>query len=260
MTDDQAYNLKIIKKVITYYLDENIPNNETGLNMLVDQCDDLVYKIASKIYTESGHKVEFFMIRDVIDSRIEPLQEHIIRIKEEKARKLEAKKLEQEARKLEAERLAETRWLELEEKRRKQEEIRKIKEETIILEEKRRKQAEHDYNNSLKKQLKETRRSENLYTLFSCIKSIVSKQFNIKLDQITLNSNLTNDFQADCLDCLDLIMALEKLFKIDLSGTILDMNSMNSFSECSTANFLPNNADFTVGELVDNVGKKVLES
>ena len=74
--------------------------------MLVNQCDDLVYKIASKIYTESGHKVEFLMIRDVINSRIEPLQEHIAKIKEEKARKLEAKKLEEKARKLEAERLA----------------------------------------------------------------------------------------------------------------------------------------------------------
>lgn len=197
--------------------------------------------------------VEFFMICDVINSRIEPLQEHIVRIKEEEARKLEAKKLEEEARKLEAERLAEKRRLELEE-------IRKIKEETRILEEKRRRQAEHDYNNSLKQQLQESGRSENLYTLFSSIKSIVSQQFNIKLDQITLNSNLTNDFQADYLDCLDLIMTLEKLLKIDLSGTILDMNSMNSFSECSTANFLPNNADFTVGELVDNVGKKVLDS
>lgn len=57
MTDDQGYTLQIIKKVIISYLDENIPNNEKGLNMLVNQCDDLVYKIASKIYTESGHKV-----------------------------------------------------------------------------------------------------------------------------------------------------------------------------------------------------------
>lgn len=96
MIDDQAYTLKIIKKVILSYLDENIPNNETGLNILVDQCDDLVYKIASKIYTESGYKVDFLIIRDVIYSRIEPLQEHIARIKKEEVRKLEAKRLGEE--------------------------------------------------------------------------------------------------------------------------------------------------------------------
>ena len=37
MTDDQAYTLKIIKKVIISYLDENIPKNDIGLNMLVNQ-------------------------------------------------------------------------------------------------------------------------------------------------------------------------------------------------------------------------------
>ena len=70
MTDDQAYNLQIIKKVIISYLDENIPNNENGLNMLIDQCDDLVYKIASKIYTESGHKVDF---SEEVNITIQPL-------------------------------------------------------------------------------------------------------------------------------------------------------------------------------------------
>ncbi|MDJ0578853.1 hypothetical protein [Crocosphaera sp.] len=92
MTDDQAYTLKIIKKVISSYLDDNIPNNEIGLNMLVDQCDDLVYKIASKIYTESGYKIELSIICNVINERIETLNRHFAKINAEKKEKSMKKK------------------------------------------------------------------------------------------------------------------------------------------------------------------------
>ena len=160
MTDDKTYNLQIIKKVITSYLDENIPNNQTGLNTLVNQCDDLVYKIASKIYTESGHKVDFIFIRDVIDSRIELLQEYIAKIKEE------------EARRLEAERLAEERKLQLEKGRRKEKENSRIQDEDKILKYKSNKIEEASYSNDLKYKIKELEIELEKITLNSHLKSI----------------------------------------------------------------------------------------
>ena len=57
-TDNQAYTSYIIQKVITSYIDNNIPDTEQGLNILVHQCDDLVWEIASNIYTQSGYKYD----------------------------------------------------------------------------------------------------------------------------------------------------------------------------------------------------------
>ena len=57
-TDNQAYTSHIIKKAITSYLDENIPNTEQGLNILVHQGDDLVWQLASSMNTQSGRKNE----------------------------------------------------------------------------------------------------------------------------------------------------------------------------------------------------------
>ncbi len=235
MTDDQVYTLKIIKKVITSYLDENIPNNEIGLNMLVNQYDDLVYKIASKIYTESGYKVKFFMIRDVINSRIEPLQEHIIRIKEEKARKLEAKKLEQEARKLEAERLAEKRRLELEQERRKEEENIKIQDEDKILKYKSNEIEEESYRNQIKYKIKELEKTEGLSYLFSEIKKIISEELEIGLDKITLNSHLKDDLNLDYYESLELIMSIEEHFDIEIPDEILETAKKDKIPQNNTS-------------------------
>ncbi|MGK7940070.1 MAG: acyl carrier protein [Crocosphaera sp.] len=240
MTDDQEYTLKIIKKVITSYLDENIPNNETGLNMLVNQCDDIVYKIASKIYTESGHKVYFFLIRDVIDSRIEPLQEYIARIKEEELIRLEAERLAEEVRRLQ-----------LEEERRKEEEIRRIQEEARILK-------EEAYNNELKRQLKESGRDETLYNIFSEIQKIVSEQLEVYLDCITLNSSIKDDLGGDYYDALELIMIIEEHFDIEITDDFVEEVNITIqplFNWCSlSSGDLKDpyySSDLTIGKLLD---------
>ena len=124
-TDNQAYTSHIIEKAIISYLDENIPNTEQGLNILVYQCDDLVWQIASNIYTQSGHKVDFFVIRDLINARIELLKVNIANMKAEEAQRLAKQALieqEQYARQLEWE----AKKLEFEVQRKKQEEARKL--------------------------------------------------------------------------------------------------------------------------------------
>lgn len=76
-TDDKAYGLDILKKVISTYLDETVPVTEEGLNSLVSKRDEIVWKIATEIYRQSEHKVEFSVVRDVVNSRIEFLTMHI---------------------------------------------------------------------------------------------------------------------------------------------------------------------------------------
>ncbi|WP_075431975.1 acyl carrier protein [Buchnera aphidicola] len=49
---------------------------------------------------------------------------------------------------------------------------------------------------------------------------ILAKQFQKKENKISLKSNFSNDFQADSLDFVELIMLVEDEFKID----IIDIN------------------------------------
>ncbi|MGK7879271.1 MAG: acyl carrier protein [Crocosphaera sp.] len=191
MTDDQAYNLQIIKKVITSYLDEKIPNNERGLNMLVDQCDDLVYKIASKIYTESGHKVELSIILNVINDRVETLKRHFAEIKAE-------------------------------EKRKKYEEKNQYLAKKAFI-----KQIDKSRLSDLSKKLTESRRSENLAYIFSQVQYIVSEQLEIELEKITIDSNI-EDLGADSLDSVELIMEIEEHFDIEVTDNFFDTRGVIS--------------------------------
>lgn len=73
-----------------------MPPTEEGLNSLLSEHDEMVWKISQKNYTQSRHKVEFSTVRDVIDSRIEVLKEHVAKEKAEEERRL-AMEAEQKA-------------------------------------------------------------------------------------------------------------------------------------------------------------------
>jgi acyl carrier protein len=48
------------------------------------------------------------------------------------------------------------------------------------------------------------------------IKSIVSEQLNISPDKITLESSIIDDLGADSLDVVELVMALEENFGVEI--------------------------------------------
>ncbi len=49
------------------------------------------------------------------------------------------------------------------------------------------------------------------------IKTIISEQLNLKLDKIQNNSSFVDDLGADSLDIIELIMALEEEFNIEIT-------------------------------------------
>jgi len=49
------------------------------------------------------------------------------------------------------------------------------------------------------------------------IKKIISKTLDIKIDKISNSSSFLNDLGADSLDIVELIMALEDAFDIEIS-------------------------------------------
>ena len=54
--------------------------------------------------------------------------------------------------------------------------------------------------------------------VFDKVKQIISDQFNISEDEITLSTSFTDDLNADSLDIVELIMALEDELEMEISN------------------------------------------
>jgi len=48
------------------------------------------------------------------------------------------------------------------------------------------------------------------------VKKIIAEQLGVKIEQVTDDSNLTNDLGADSLDKVELIMNLEEVLEIEI--------------------------------------------
>lgn len=50
------------------------------------------------------------------------------------------------------------------------------------------------------------------------VKQIISEQFNISEDELTLYTSFADDLNADSLDVFQIIMAIEEEFEIEISN------------------------------------------
>ena len=63
-----------------------------------------------------------------------------------------------------------------------------------------------------KKEIPEERKQ----ALFLKIRPIIAKQLSIEEEKITLDSNIADDLSADSLDAIELVMAIEEEFSIEI--------------------------------------------
>ncbi len=258
--DDKNYETYIITKVINNYLDKTLSaNDEDALNTLLYQSDDLVWKIATEIYSQSGHKVKFSLVRDVANSRIELLKILVAEQKAEQARLKaiaeEQRKAREEAQKAEAEAQRKAR----EEARRVEEEQRKARDEARKAEEKARflesggdismfevflrmkkiiiKELKTESNcvpldiytvekEAQKRTIQashflESGKDMNMFEVFLRMKKIIIKELKVEPDCVTPDSNILRDLAADELDAMELTMALENEFALKIPKEII---------------------------------------
>ncbi|MEG1781778.1 MAG: acyl carrier protein [Oscillospiraceae bacterium] len=52
--------------------------------------------------------------------------------------------------------------------------------------------------------------------VFEKLKKIISEQLEISEDKITIESNLIDDFDADSLDLVDIVMSIEDVFGVEV--------------------------------------------
>ncbi len=55
--------------------------------------------------------------------------------------------------------------------------------------------------------------------VFEKIKALIAEELGIDEDKITLEADLTDDLGADSLDAVELIMAIEEMFDIEIDDT-----------------------------------------
>lgn len=72
--------------------------------------------------------------------------------------------------------------------------------------------------------------------IFDRVRTIIAEKLGVEEDEITMDSNLTEDLGADSLDLVDLVMAFEDEF-----NTKVDDDQIENIS--------------TVGDIVENISK-----
>ena len=58
--------------------------------------------------------------------------------------------------------------------------------------------------------------------IFDKVSTALAEQFDVEVDEITMDTNFTEDLQADSLDLVDLVMELEDEFEIEFPEDKID--------------------------------------
>ena len=238
MVEGEGYKLEILEYAINQSIDRLLPNSsEDALNVILYQSNEVVWRVATEIYTKSGHQVDFVFIRNLLNLRIEPFRNKIA----EKA-KIKAE-LEAQRRIKEAEKENIVKEKQVEEAR------IKVKLETE--------------KEKLTKQRKKEKQ-ENLEAfcesypnisieVFLRIEKLITEELLLEEKQvITIDSILNKDLGADDLDIMELIQVIEKEFDIEIPD---DFTGTNWIS-CICGNY-SRLESITVKEIVDIVCEKI---
>lgn len=203
-TASTNYELYILKTAVNNHLDRTLPSDANqALYLIQYQIDNLVWNIATSIYSQSGHKADLSLIRDLANARIESLE--LLATKQAEEARLKAE--------IEARRKKEEEVKQAEEARREkeaEERIKAEKERKQWIQEQRQKK-EREFTNTGK-----TYQSNGInQELFEIIKGITVDQLEVDAKLVTLEASFAEDLYTDSLDMEELIMAVEEEFNIE---------------------------------------------
>ena len=264
--ESEDYKLDILEYAVNQCINRLFPKScEDALSVILYQSNEVVWRVATDIYTKSGYQIDFLFIRDILNLRIEPLRNKIA--EEEKIRK--AKELEKA--KIEAELEAQRQIREAKEKRiRKEKEAEeakiraKLEVERLekIVEQQRIKQEQKAEKEKLGKQ-RENARQKKLQVfhvrypnisldIFLKIEKLITEELVVEEERITLDSILSKDLGADSLDIEELVQAIEEEFDTEIPNDFTGTNWISCI--CGDYSRLES---ITVKEIVDIVCEKI---
>ena len=207
MVEGEGYKLEILEYAINQSIDRLLPNSsEDALNVILYRSNEVVWRVATEIYTKSGHQVDFIFIRDLLNLRIEPLRNKIA--KEEKIRaELEAQKRIQEA-----EEARIRREQEAEEERIKAElEAQKLAEEAEIA---RKEKRERERKEKEQKKIQEFRKANpevniDNYEQLLALSEVCERLKNVIIDRLEVNREEINKEQIELESVLTTDLGVE---------------------------------------------------
>jgi acyl carrier protein len=212
--DSKNYEMQILAMMINQYLDDMVSLSEEKLNQLEANRDQIVWDLATRIYKESGHKVEFHIIRNLINSRIEVMRYQLFfsksslleskRIDEEKAMKIAEQK---------ANAIINDKKIDDTEKITSQENERQL---AIFI------KVQEIISNQLEVEKSQIHIEDELFYLKSkgnvgSYSSYSSYSFYTSSSSFDIWSDLLSNWGGDEHDTLELIAALEEEFDLELS-------------------------------------------
>ncbi len=222
---DKGYELKVLKMVANKYLDETILATEESLKALEANRDQVVWELATRIYSQSGHKVELSTLRDVVNSRIGDVKYQLAAEKERVAEENAAEKerMAEQARRIAEEKAAEEACL--------RDEITSIMGELGV--------------------------NESQAKIFVKVRQIISEQLEVDESEVTLDSHISNDLNADGLDTVELEIALEEEFDIEIPDDLWPVFYKKPLFSSSIDDSDRGAVDCTVRELFIFIHKEV---
>ena len=208
--DSKNYEMQILAMMINQYLDAMVSLSEEKLNQLEANCDQIVWDLATRIYKESGHKVEFHIIRNLINSRIAVMRYQLFfsksslleskRIDEEKAMKIAEQK---------ANAIINDKKIDDTEKITILQELAGDERKLAIFI-----KVQEIISYQLEVEKSEIHIDDELFYLQSS--SYSSYSFYTSSSSFDIWSDLLSNWGGDELDTIDLIMALEEEFELEL--------------------------------------------
>jgi acyl carrier protein len=179
---NKGYELEMLKMVINKHLDESTSFTKKNLDELETKRDQFVWDFATKIYQQSGHKVELNFVRDIVNSRIRTIKNQLTgeerRVAEQKAQERSAKEARHAA------------------------------------------ESEPQFLAQVADALGKFGGNEYKARIFVKVRKIISEQLSVEESEVSLDSHLSNHLNADELDLVELVLALEEEFGIEVPDEI----------------------------------------
>ena len=216
-------------------LDKIAVATKDNLSFLESNIDQIVWDTATKIYNQSGHRVELSMIRDLVITRINNVKQ-IIHDKNQQTRQIE-----------------QNRQI-------------VIKKAQIVAE-------NSNLEQDIIHVLDVCEGNKDKARIFLRIRKVIIEQLDVEKDMVTWSSHISNDLGADELDTVEIAMELEEEFDLDIPDDLLVGSgflsssgfSSNSGYSLGGASFLGSSNSFynnsvvacTTGELTNFIYNKI---
>lgn len=191
--ENQNYESNLLKMVINQELDQIVVTDEDALISLESNIDSTVWKLATKIYQSSGHKVDLLTVKELMISKINSIKQNIYYQKQ------------------------------------KEREIRENQQNLVKVEQTR--VFNDDLKDEIADVLDICHGNEDKALVFLRVQKVIIEQLEVEKGCVNWDSHIANDLGADECDIIELFMTLEEEFDIEIPEDILDRTPESRYGE-----------------------------